>query len=131
VTETQTLTELQIDILTVLWERGEASTAEVCEALSDDRGLALSTVATLLSRLERRGIVAHRKEGRQYVYRATVSRGEVRETKVADLTRSLFGGNPAALVQHLVASHEVDSGELERIRTILDRVDAEGDPDAR
>lgn len=129
--DSQPLTELQIEILSILWERGEASTAEVCEALSVSRGLALSTVATLLSRLEKREVVAHRKEGRQYVYRALLSRGEVRESKVADLTRSLFGGNPAALVRHLVASHEVDSGDLDRIRSLLDSVGAEGDPDAR
>jgi predicted transcriptional regulator len=119
VTETQTLTELQLDILKVLWEHGEASTAEVCEALSDSRGLALSTIATLLSRLERRGVVAHRKDGRQYVYRSQVSRGDVRRSMVQDLTRTLFGGDPAALVQHLVAAHEVDPDELERIRRLV------------
>ena len=118
------LTELQIDLLDVLWERGEASTADVCEALRPTRGLALSTIATLLSRLEKKGVVVHRKEGRQYVYRATVSRKAVRRSMVRDLTRSLFGGDPAALVQHLVAAHEVDEGELDRIRALLDEAEA-------
>lgn len=119
-----TLTELQIDLLDVLWKRGEASTADVYEAMQPTRGLALSTVATLLSRLEKKGVVSHRKEGRQYVYRAAVSRGEVRRSMVADLTRSLFGGDPAALVQHLVSAHEVDGGELDRIRALLDEAEA-------
>lgn len=122
--ESTSLTELQIDLLDVLWERGEASTADICEAVEPRRGLALSTVATLLSRLEKKGVVAHRKEGRQYVYRAMVSRGEVRRSKVRDLTRSLFDGDPAALVQHLVAAHEVDGGELDRIRSLLDEAEA-------
>ncbi|MEK9502783.1 BlaI/MecI/CopY family transcriptional regulator [Gaopeijia maritima] len=122
--DTVTLTELQIDLLDVLWERGEASTSQVCEAIEPTRGLALSTVATLLSRLEKKKVVAHRKEGRQYVYWATVSRGDVRRSMVRDLTRSLFGGDPAALVQHLVAAHEVDGGELDRIRALLDEADA-------
>ena len=68
----------------------------------------VSTVATLLSRLEKKGVVTHRKEGRQFVYRATVSRGDVRSSMVRGLTRTLFGGDPAALVQHLVVDHDVD-----------------------
>lgn len=120
--DTQSLTELQLDILAVLWERGEATTADVCEALTPSRGLALSTIATLLSRLERKGVVAHRREGRQHVFRAQVSRGEVRRSMVRDLTRTLFGGDPAALVQHLVAAHEVDPEALERIRELADDV---------
>jgi predicted transcriptional regulator len=124
VIDTTPLTELQIDLLDVLWEHGEASTAEVCAALQPHRGLALSTVATLLSRLEKKGVVEHRKEGRQYVYRARVSRGDVRRSMVRDLTRSLFGGDPAALVQHLVAAHEVQGGELDRIRALLDEAEA-------
>jgi predicted transcriptional regulator len=118
------LTELQIDLLDVLWERGEASTADVCEALRSSRDLALSTVATLLSRLEKKGVVTHRKEGRQFVYRATVSRGDVRSTMVRGLTRTLFGGDPAALVQHLVADHDVDEDELGRIRALIDEAEA-------
>ena len=118
------LTELQIDLLDVLWERGEASTSDVCEALHSSRSLALSTVATLLSRLEKKGVVTHRKEGRQFVYRATVSRGDVRSSMVRGLTRTLFGGDPAALVQHLVADHDVDEDELGRIRALIDEAEA-------
>ncbi len=123
-TDTNPLTELQIELLDVLWQHGEASTSEVHEALQSTRGLALSTVATLLSRLEKKGVVTHRQEGRQYVYRARVSRGEVRDSMVRGLTRSLFGGDPAALVLHLVAAHDVDDGELDRIRLLLDEAEA-------
>lgn len=125
--DNQTLTELQLDILAVLWERGEASTAEVREALEASRGLALSTVATLLSRLEKRHVVAHRKEGRQYVYRALISRTAVRRSMVQDLTRTLFEGDPAALVQHLVAAHEVNADEMDRIRALLDEAEPSDD----
>lgn len=122
--DTASLTELQLDLLRILWDEGEAGTARVCERLGPTRGLALSTVATLLSRLERKGVVAHRRQGRQYIYRPTVSRNQVRRSMVAELTRSLFGGDPAALVQHLVAAHEVDEDELERIRSLLDEAEA-------
>jgi predicted transcriptional regulator len=122
----QTLTELQIDLMKVIWERGEATTAEVCEAVAPARGLALSTVATLLSRLEKRNVLAHRKDGRQYVYRALVSRAAVRRSMVEELTRSLFGGDSAALVRHLVAAHEVGPDEMDRIRGLLEESDQRG-----
>lgn len=129
--DTVGLTGLQLSLLQVLWDRAEASTQDVWEALSAERGLALTTVATLLSRLERKGIVAHRQVGRQYVYRASVTRAEVRRSKVRDLTETLFGGDPAALVSHLVRAEDVDDQELRRIRTLLERaVGAESGTDA-
>lgn len=124
------LTQLQIAILRVLWERREATTQEVCEALSQERPLAPTTVATLLSRLERKGVLEHRKRGRQYVYRATVPRSEVRGSKVRALMSNLFDGDPAALMSHLVRTGDVDADELRRIRALVDEAErAAGDAD--
>jgi BlaI family penicillinase repressor len=120
VAETVGLTGLQLAILQVLWERGEATTQEVWETVVERRPLALTTVATLLSRLERKRVLAHRRRGRQNVYRATVTRAEVRRSKVRDLTENLFDGDAAALVSHLVRADEVDATELDRIRSLLD-----------
>ncbi|MEQ8329895.1 MAG: BlaI/MecI/CopY family transcriptional regulator [Longimicrobiales bacterium] len=120
------LTELQLAILQVLWDRGEASTQDVQEALQDERGLAVTTVATLLSRLEKKGVLTHRREGRQYVYRALVTQAEVRRSKVRALTENLFGGDPAALMTHLVRADEVDADELARIRALIDEAEAAG-----
>lgn len=114
------LTGLQLSILHVLWERGEATTQQVWEALNAERKLALTTVATLLSRLERKAVLTHRREGRQYVYRATVTRSEVRRSKVRELTETLFGGDATALLSHLVHADDVDAEELERIREMID-----------
>ncbi len=120
VQETHGLTGLQLSILRVLWERGEATTQDVWERLTQGRPLALTTVATIMSRLERRRVLTHRREGRQYVYRATVSRSDVRRSKVRELTENLFGGDPAALLSHLVRADDVDPEELKRIREMLD-----------
>ncbi len=124
--ETVGLTGLQLSILQVLWDAGEATTQAVRDGLDGDRSLALTTVATLLTRLEKKGVVAHRRQGRQYVYRAAVSRAAVRRSKVKELTESLFGGDPAALMTHLVRADEVDAGELARIRALIDRAESEG-----
>lgn len=118
-TNTVGLTGLQLSILDVLWDQGEATTQQVWANLSRERTLALTTVATLLSRLERKDVLTHRREGRQYVYRATVSRSEVRRSKVRELTESLFGGDASALLSHLVRVDDVDADELDRIRAML------------
>lgn len=120
------LTGLQISILQAIWRRGEATTQDVWEEVSRERPLALTTVATLLSRLERKRIVTHRQTGRQYVYRATVTRAEVRHSKVRELTDTLFGGDASALLSHLVASEEVDATELDRVRQALDEAEEAG-----
>ncbi len=124
-TDTQALTELQLAILHVLWECGEATTQEVHSAMGE-RGLALTTVATLLSRLEKRRVLAHRKEGRQYVYRPLVTEKEVRHSKVRELTASLFQGDPSELVRHLVRSNELDRGDLERMVAMIEEAEEGG-----
>ena len=113
------LSELQIAVMRVLWERAEASVANIAAVLADERGLKYTTVATLLTRLERRGVVGQRREGRQLVYRARVSEPHVRRSMVADLIGSLFGGDPRALVAHLVDESEIAPGDLERVRKRL------------
>ena len=113
------LSELQIAVMRELWSRQEASTAEVAQALADQRGLAHTTVATLLTRLEKRGVVAARRDGRQLVYRALVSEEQVRRSMVAGLLGSIFGGDAPALVSHLVRESELGADDLERIKRLL------------
>lgn len=114
------LTELQIDILRVLWERGEASVGDVWETMHPRRGLAQTTIATLLTRLERRGVVSRRAEQRTYVYRAEVSERDVRQSMVGGLTEQMFDGDVTALVNHLLTSHEMAPGDLARLRAMID-----------
>src|SRR3982751_5445490 len=95
------LSELQIAVMRVLWRRGETSVTDVAAELAGERGLKYTTVATLLTRLEKRGVVKPRRDGRQLIYRALVSEPQVRRSMVADLIGSLFGGDPRELVAHL------------------------------
>jgi predicted transcriptional regulator len=113
------LTDLQLSILRVLWERGESSVSAVQQALATERPLAVTTVATMLTRLERRGVVAHRALGRQFAYRATVSEREVRRSMVSRLTDALFGGSPAALVSHLLGSRDIESDDLAAVKRLI------------
>ena len=117
--EIHQLTELQIGLLRVLWDRGEATVAEICDALRPARALAPTTVATLLSRLERRGVVRHRSVSRQFIYAAAVTADAVRQSMVSELTEQLFDGDVAELVSHLLSAREISSGDLEKVKELI------------
>jgi BlaI family penicillinase repressor len=119
--ETHQLTELQTAIMRVLWERGQATVAEIQEALREERGLALTTVATLLSRLERRGVVSHETRQRQFVYQACVTEAEIRHSMIHELTERLFDGDVAAMMSHLLTGRDISPGDLERIKAMLEQ----------
>jgi len=116
-----TLSELQIALMRVLWRRGETSTTEVVQELADARGLKHTTVATLLTRLEKRGVVAQRRDGRQLHYRALVEEADVRRSMVADLLGALFAGDAQELVAHLVQESEIAPGVLAKGRRRLEK----------
>ncbi len=113
------LSGLQLSVMRVLWEQPGSSTAAVVEAVEHPRGLAHTTVATLLTRLEKRGLVAVKRDGRQLTYRARVSEAQVRRSMVGSLLGSLFEGDAGALVAHLVREDEVDSADFARIERLL------------
>jgi BlaI family penicillinase repressor len=115
------LSDLQIAVVRVLWRNGETSVTDIAKVLGDERGLKHTTVATLLTRLEKRGVVEQRREGRQLIYRALVSEPQVRRSMVADLVGSLFGGDSRELVAHLVRESELAPGDLENLRKRLAR----------
>jgi predicted transcriptional regulator len=123
-----TPTELQFAILRILWERGEATGAEVQEALAAERPLAQSTVATLLSRMERKGLLAHRSEGRQFVYRAEVSEEAVRDSMLdqfSGIVGEIFRGDVAALVSHLLTARDMAPDDLARLRALIEAKERE------
>jgi BlaI family penicillinase repressor len=105
----------------VLWARGECSTAEVAEVLAAERGIKHTTVATMLTRLEKRGVVSLRRDARQVYYQARVSEPDVRRSMVSELLGTLFGGDARALVSHLVDEAEIAPGDLEKLRKKLAR----------
>lgn len=117
--ESHHLGDLQLAIMRVLWNRGQATVAEVHEALEPERGLALTTIATMLTKMEKKGVVDHHAEGRRFIYRPTVSESQVRRSMVADLTSQLFRGDVTALVNHLLSEHEIDDRELAQLRELI------------
>ncbi|HEX2209836.1 MAG TPA: BlaI/MecI/CopY family transcriptional regulator [Longimicrobium sp.] len=122
------LTELQLAMMKVLWGRGEVSVMDLHDALRAERKIAQSTVATLLTRMEKKGLVTHRQDGRQYLYRALVTEGQVRRSVVAEVSGlfgRLFEGDVTEMVNHLLRESEVEADDLARLRQMLQQREAE------
>jgi predicted transcriptional regulator len=117
-TETD-LSDLQLSLMRVLWDRGECSAADVQRGLGRTRPLAITTVGTLLTRLEKRGLVKHRTEGRAFLFRAAVSEGDVRKRMLSGLVRNLFRGEPTEVVEQLLSHRDVSPGDIERIEAMI------------
>ena len=119
---TYSLTELQLAIMKVLWERGEAAVLDLHDALRGERRIAQSTVATLLARMEKKGLVDRRQDGRQYLYRALVEEGQVRRSVMAefsDLAGRLFEGDVTEMVSHLLREREVEADDIARLKALI------------
>src|SRR3954451_13523859 len=122
------LGDLQLAIMRVLWNRSEATVAEVHEDLEPERGLALTTIATMLAKLEKKGVVGHRADGRRFVYQPVIDESQVRRSMVAELTSQLFRGDVTALVSHLLSEHDIDPAELAELRALISSRKPEEEP---
>ena len=118
--EPVSLSALQLSLMRALWGAGQATAAEVVLALREERALAHTTVSTLLTRLEKRGIVEAERQGRQVVYRPLISESQVRQSMVSGLLANLFEGRASDLLSHLIKRDEIAPEDLARIRQLLD-----------
>ncbi len=116
---TYRLGDLQLRIMKVLWESGLATVAEVQENVGGAR-LAYTTVATMLRKMEERQLVAHRAEGRRFVYEPLVSQEEVSRSMAGDIVDRLFAGSLSAAVSHLLETRDVSSDELDRLEHLIE-----------
>jgi BlaI family penicillinase repressor len=118
-TSSADLSDLQLATIRVLWDKGEASAAEVQLSMKRSRPLAITTVSTLLARLEKKGIVTHRSVGRTFVYRARVSELDMRRKAISGVIRNLFRGNPSEVVGQILSERDVSEEDLERMRRMI------------
>ncbi len=106
-------------LLEILWERPDATVAEVHAILKPERDLAHTTVATMLRKMEVRGLVNHREEGRAFLYRAVVAADEVSRSVGEHLVGRLFEGSLADAVSHLLRTRDVSRAELDRLGQLI------------
>jgi predicted transcriptional regulator len=110
------LTDAELRLMDVLWEKGSATVADVSEALPKDPPLAYSTVLTTMRILETKGYVRHHKDGRAFVYQPVVGREQARESAVKHLVRRFFENSPELLMLNLMEGKKIDAAELKRLR---------------
>lgn len=110
-------TARELDVMSVLWDRGPSTVAEVRGALDDE--LAYNTVLTVLRILEDKGHVAHEEEGRAHRYLPLVERVEAGGSALRRITRRLFSGSPEMVLTHLVEGADVTEDELRRMKDLL------------
>ena len=120
------LGDLQLQVMEVVWRLGQATVADVHEAIATERKIAYTTVLTTMRALERRGMLTHRAVGKAYRYRPLVSRDEYTSASVDKLVGDLFDGRQEKLLCHLLGTERLRSSDLKAIRRLLQK-DAAGD----
>jgi predicted transcriptional regulator len=121
-------TELELEILKVLWADGPSSVRQIQAALAPERDLAYTTVMTMLTIMANKGYVRRAKAGPGYVYRAHIKQGEASSGMLQDLIDRLFGGSTAAVMQHLLETSDLDAEELKELRQLVARKRKEQKP---
>ena len=115
------LSDAQLDVMRAVWALGRATTAEVYRQAGRPRDVAYTTIATTLTRLEKRGLLKSTKDDAgERVFEALVTEDEVTRSMVSSLIGSLFQGDPRALVSHLVRASEIKQGDLDTVKRLLE-----------
>ena len=122
------LTPSQREIMEIVWERGEVTVAQVRETLAAKRDVARNTIQTMIVRLEDRGWLTHREEGRTFVYSAARPRKVSLGAKVSQMVDRMFAGSAEEMVTALIEYRGLSSDEADRIRDMIDEANKKETP---
>jgi BlaI family penicillinase repressor len=114
------LGRMQLKIMQVLWVQGRATAREITDALKANEPVAHSTVQTLLRGLEEKRAVAHRAEGRTFVFFPLVAHDKVKKSATKDLVNRIFGGNAGELVSYLLKHEKITPRELGELKKLIE-----------
>jgi BlaI family penicillinase repressor len=117
--QTYRLGDLQLKIMKVLWEKTEASVPEIHESLQTEKDLAYTTIATMLRKMETRGLVKHRVDERKFIYSAAIREEAVSKKMTEHLLDHLFEGSLADMVSHLLSSRDITPEELTKLQRLI------------
>jgi BlaI family transcriptional regulator, penicillinase repressor len=118
-----TIPDSELDVLKVLWDRGQATVREALGSLRESgRQWSYATVATLFDRLESKGMVTSDRSELAFVYRPAITAQEVRQKRINNLVDKLYQGEPGLLVLHLLKSHPLDPHQAKEVRAVLEEM---------
>lgn len=112
---------VQLRIMQVLWEKGEANAREITDALNKIQPIAHSTVQTLLRKIEAKGAADHRIDNRTFIFYPLVDVENVTRYSIHDFVDRLFAGSPGGLVSYLLKNEQIPPEELDEIRKLIDK----------
>lgn len=119
------LSKAETQVARVLWSLSEASARQVFEAMPADQKRDFSTIQTYLSRLENKGYLVSKLQGRTKFYRSAVQRTQVIRETVDEFVNRLFGGQALPLLKHLISERPVSSDELAELRALIEQLEQE------
>lgn len=122
-TSTLLLGDSEMEILTLVWELGEATVSDVQERVLARRKVAYTTVMTMMQNLSKKGYLTYRKEGVTYIYRAAIEPEVVKKDMLGHLMDKVFSGSPANLVQTLVGNESLSEEEKAELRRLISKLD--------
>ena len=114
-------TELELEILKILWRDDEANVRHVRDALAPFRDLAYTSVMTTMGTMEQKGYLRRRRDGKSYLYSPRVTAEATSRGMLGDLLARVFDGSPKALMLNLIESGEIDESELEDLQRTIDQ----------
>src|SRR5690606_11239442 len=117
---TQRPSDLETQVLLVLWEHGPATVRRILDLLPDGKARAYTTVLTVMQGMDRKGLVTRTKEGTAHLFHPAVERDEVVQPVMRTMLRNLFGGDPSKAVQALLDSSDVAAETLRQVRRVID-----------
>jgi predicted transcriptional regulator len=117
--KSETLTEAELRLMDVLWQKGAASVQQVLDALTQKPPLAYNSVLTTIRILENKGYVEHVKEGRAHIYRPMVEREQATRSEIRHLVNRFFGNSHELLVLNILEERGLEAKELKRLRQLL------------
>jgi BlaI family transcriptional regulator, penicillinase repressor len=115
------LGKVQLQIMQILWRDGRATARQITEELAREKPVALSTVQTLLRKLETKGAITHEVQDRTFIFWPLYLQSEVTETATRDLLTRLFNGSVSGLVAHLLKHEPITPAELARLRELVEQ----------
>ena len=114
------LTRQELQIMKVVWDKGVATVKEVCDAMSQTKVTAYTTILTLMGILEEKGALVHTRSGRAYVYKPVLSRAQATRNQVHDVLTRFFDGNPDKMIESVLEFEVKKSDQVETVKSLLE-----------
>ncbi len=119
-TKSATLTEAELRLMNVVWEKGEATVSEVCRSFRGKKAPAYNTVLTIMRILEKKGYLGHTKKGRAHVYSPMVDRQQAQRSALGHIVSKFFDNSSELLVQNIIENEDITPEELERLKKMIE-----------